>query len=115
MYLKIYSFMQGSDNYVNVQNCEYYGIKSLFLYGTQEIIYSTIKNTDYIYEIYHPKSVVYKILKDVFNYKMPNIKNKKNYKREIKQEKTFRQYEQEVYQNFYNKINSLEFADEGNK
>lgn len=115
MYLKIYSFMQGSDNYVNVQNCEYYGIKSLFLYGTQEIIYSTIKNTDYIYEIYHPKSVVYKILKDVFNYKMPNIKNKKNYKREIKQEKTFRQYEQEVYQNFYNKINSLEFADEENK
>lgn len=111
MYLKTYGFMQGSDDYVNVQNCEYYGFKSLFLYATQNIIYSTVQNTDYKYEICNPKSVVYKILKDVFNYTMPNIKKKKNYKKEVKQEKTFGQYEQEVYKNFYNKVNSLEFSE----
>lgn len=112
MYLKAYGFMQGSDNYVNVQSCEFYGIKSIFLFGTQNIIYSTIKNTDYKYEICHPKSVVYKILKDVFNYTMPNIKKKKNYKKEIKQEKTFRQYENEIYQIFYGKLYSLEFSED---
>lgn len=112
MYLKTYGFMQGSDDYVNVQNCEYYGFKSLFLYATQNIIYSTVQNTDYKHEICHPKSVVYKILKDVFNYTMPDIKKKKNYKKEVKQEKTFGQYEQEVYQIFYDKVNSLEFSEE---
>ena len=112
MYLKIFGFIQGSDNYVNVQNCEKYGFHSIFMFGTPQIIYSTVQNTDYKYEIYHPKSVVYKILKDVFHYEMPNIKKKKNYKKEIKQEKTFRQYEQEVYKNFYNKMNTLEFSEE---
>lgn len=114
MYLKIYSYLQGSDDYVNVQNSECYGFKSLFLYATANIIYSTVRNTDYKYEICHPKSVVYKILKDVFNYTMPDIKKKKNYKKEIKQEKTFSDYENEIYQIFYNKINSLEFSEKIN-
>lgn len=112
MYLKIYGFLQGSDNYVNVQNCEYYGIKSLFLYATQNIIYSTVRNTDYEYEIWHPKSVVYKILKDVFNYTIPDFKKNKNYKKEVKQGKNFKEYEKEIYQLYYDKINSLEFSEE---
>ena len=111
MYLKADSYMQGSDNYVNVQSCETNGIKALFLFVSPHIISSTIENTDYIYEILHPKSIVYRIQKDVFNYTMPNIRKKKNYTIEVKQEKSFGDYEKEIYQNFYNKINSLEFVE----
>lgn len=98
MYLKIYTFLQGSDNYVNVQAPEYYGMKSVFLYGTPNIIYSAVQNTDYKYEIYHPKSVVYKILKDVFNYKMPNIKKEKHYVQNVSSVMTFKEYEEGIYQ-----------------
>ena len=113
MYFKIFGFMQGSDDYVNVQCCEYNGIKSLFLFATPQIIYSTVKNTDYNYEIIHPKSVTYKILKDVFNYEMPNIKQEKNYKKTWNSKEKYTDYEQRIYQNFYNKMNSLEFANKG--
>ncbi len=109
MYLKIYGFMQGSDDYVNVQCCEYNGIKSLFLFATPQIIYSTVKNTDYNYEILHPKSVTYKILKDVFDYKMPNFKKEKNYKKSVNSKEKYADYEQKIHLNFYQKINSLEF------
>lgn len=113
MFLKIFGFMQGSDDYVNVQSCEYNGIKSLFLFATPQIIYSTVKNTDYNYEILHPKSVTYKILKDVFDYKMPNFKKEKNYKYNSSSKERYGDYEQRVYQNFYKKMNSLEFANKG--
>lgn len=114
MYLKIYGFMQGSDDYVNVQNCEFNEIKSIFLFATPQIIYSTIKNTDYIYEILHPKSVTYKILKKVFNYKIPNIKKEKNYKKNWNTKERYTDYEQKVYLNFYKKMNSLEFVNKDN-
>ena len=106
--------MQGSDDYVNVQNCEFNEIKSIFLFATPQIIYSTIKNTDYIYEILHPKSVTYKILKKVFNYKIPNIKKEKNYKKNWNTKERYTDYEQKVYLNFYKKMNSLEFVNKDN-
>ena len=108
MYLKIYGFIQGSDNFVNVQNCEYYGIHSIFLFATQQIVYSVIKNTDYKYEIMHPKSVVYEILKKVYNYEMPVLD--KVHKSKSTKTISFKDYETQIYKNFYNKLNSLNFS-----
>lgn len=112
MYLKAFGFLQGSDQYVYVQAAEFYNLKIILNFATQKIIYSTIKNTDYKYEIYHPKSVVYKILKDVFNYKMPDIKKYKNYKKEQSKNEPFRFMIENKNKVFYEKLNSLEFAEE---
>ncbi len=110
-YLKILTHLQGSDNYVNVQSAEYEGMHLIFLFATPDLIYSTVKNTDYKYEIDHPKSVVYKILKDVYNYEMPNYKDCKNYKKELKEKQTYQQYEQDTHKMFFNKMELLEFSE----
>ncbi len=110
MYLKIYGFMQGSDDYVNVQCCEYNNLKSLFLFATPKIIYSTVQNTDYNYEILHPKSVVYGILSKTYNYTMPNIKKEKNYVKISKSNEKYVDYEEKIYKYFYEKMSSLEFS-----
>ncbi|MBS5861591.1 hypothetical protein KID03_09210 [bacterium] len=91
---------------------EYFGLKSLFLFATPQIVYSTIQNTDYKYEILHPKSVVYKILKGVFNYEMPNLKQEKHFQQKYDNQQRYSDYENEVYKIFYDKLNSLEFAEE---
>lgn len=112
MYIKIYSFFQGSDQYGQIQISEYLGLKSILFFCTPKIIYSTVKNTDYNYEILHPKSVVYKILKDVFNYEMPNIKKENNYNKECRGKQKYTDYEANIHKCFYEKLNSLEFAEE---
>lgn len=112
MYLKMHGFLQGSDNYSQVQIPEHFGLKALFLFATPQIVYSTIQNTDYKYEILHPKSVVYKILKDVFNYEMPNLKQEKHFQQKYDNQQKYSAYENEVYKIFYDKLNSLEFAEE---
>lgn len=111
MYLKIFGFLQGSDNYMPVQACEYNKIKTIFLFATPNIIYSVTKNTDYKFEILHPKSVIYDILKKVYNYKMPNVKKEPNYKDQILKQLPIRQFEEESYYVYYDKFRTLEFAE----
>lgn len=112
MYLKIYGFIQGSDNYGQVQIPESLELKSILFFCTPKIVYSTVQNTDYKYEIFHPKSVVYKVLKDVFNYTLPNIKKVENYKKEWGHKQKYTEYELDIHKCFYDKLNSLEFAEE---
>ena len=111
MYLKISSFIQGSDQQVFINPSNYFGIKLIFLFATPQIMYSTVKNTDYKYEINHPKSVVYKILKDVFNYEMPNIKKVHDYKKNKKQYDSIGDYESKIHNQFFERFKELNFSE----
>lgn len=106
MYLKIYGFLQGSDQQVFLKPACYNNCKTILLFATPQIVYSVIQYSDFKYEIRHPKSVVYKILKDVFNYQMPRFKNN-SYKQESSKLQTYQNYEKDLYNCLFEKMNSL--------
>lgn len=70
MYLKLFTYLQGSDNQVVIKSANSFGIKKIVLpYVSKKIIDATVRYKDNLKEIFDPKYVVRDILKHryVFN------------------------------------------------
>ncbi len=109
MYLKIFGFIQGSDDFLMVQSTEFGGggCRCALVFASPKIIYSTIENTDFSHEIMNPKSVNYEIMKKVFGYEMPKLKKKTSGTGEDKKIHSYKKYEKFMYQKFYKRMESL--------
>jgi hypothetical protein len=69
MLLKIYGFLQGSDNQVVINSARKYGCDRIFLpYASPEFIYSTVQYKNNLKEIFFPKYVISKLLRQ-YGYK----------------------------------------------
>ncbi|HIP49796.1 MAG TPA: hypothetical protein EYG92_12635 [Lutibacter sp.] len=78
MYVKIHSFIQGSDNQVVINSAKHYGFNNIIMpFATPQIVYSTIAFKDENLEIKKPKYVVEMLLYTRYKKLKPsNIKTK---------------------------------------
>lgn len=78
MYLKLFGFIQGSDNQVVIQSARAAGISRVVLpYATPAIIYSTVQNKSNFFDLMRPKYAISQSLKQ-FDYHRPSAKPSKD-------------------------------------
>jgi len=104
MYLKLFGFLQGSDNQVIYKAANAFGFKNVFLpYAQPSIIYAICKYKSKFIDTFIPKYPVKNLLK----YYLPNVKIKKiNYKME-KEYPEIKIYEKQVEMLFINYLDKI--------
>ena len=101
MYLKIFGFLQGSDNQVVINACKEYGADCFLPFLDPQIIYSTIKKKNSVKDIFIPKYAVNELLDASFKKTIFNFKNYNKTKFLIKDK------EKELKDEFLKVINKL--------
>ena len=101
MYLKIFGFLQGSDNQVVINACKAYDVNCFLPYLDPQIIYSTVKKKNSLKDIFFPKYVVNELLDKSFKNIIINYKHYNKTKFLIKDK------EKELKNEFLKIINKL--------
>lgn len=109
MYLELYFNWQGCESHTDIYSVSLNDLKIILPFCTPKIIYSTVKNTDYKYEILNPKSVTYRILKNSFNFKFEKLKKDKKCIKQINSAKT-NGFEINRYKYFYDELKDIIFT-----
>ena len=101
MYLKIFGFLQGSDNQVIINSCKENKINCFLPYLDPQIIYSTIQKKNSFRDIFFPKYAINNLLNNKFRIK------KFRYQKFIKNKFLIKDIEKNLKKDFMNTINKL--------
>ena len=101
MYLKIFGFLQGSDNQVIINSCKEYKINCFLPYLDPQIIYSTIQKKNSLKDIFFPKYAINELLNNDFKIK------KLHYRKHIKIKNSLSIIEKKLKNHFLNTIYKL--------
>ncbi len=69
MYLKIFGFLQGSDNQVVVNSCKKYNANVVMPYLDPQLVYGVIKKKNIIKDLFFPKYPITDLLKETYKLK----------------------------------------------
>lgn len=78
MYLKIFGFIQGSDNQVLINSCKKYNANILMPYLDPQLIYGIIKKKNNLKDIFFPKYPIIELLEESYLNKKVNYVKSKN-------------------------------------